>query len=140
MERSQRIAILLVLTIFGTAGCIESRCYRDRDCPDGKVCNTGNGACVTPDCLADGDCPAGEICQSHACVPGCMGDEDCGIAKICVAGHCVLETSSGSGCVCVSAPAVCAKDIHPGSTTFQSEICMGDTAQTAKLLFFGNTG
>ncbi len=139
MRRSQLFIILLLTTVVAT-GCIRSKCYKNRDCPDGQVCNTSTGACVVPDCIGDGDCLEGQICQSNVCVPGCTGDDDCGIAKVCVAGHCVLETSSGSGCECVSAPHLCAPDIHPGSTTFQTELCMGDTSQTAKLLFFGNTG
>lgn len=135
-----RIPLLVLLMVFVAVGCIRSKCYKNRDCPDGQVCNASTGACVVPDCLGDGDCDEGQICQSNVCVPGCTGDDDCGVAKVCVAGHCVLETSSGSGCVCVAAPELCAPDIHPGSTTFQSELCMGDTSQTAKLLFFGNTG
>ncbi len=140
MRTSQRIALALLLTILVTDGCIRSRCYRNRDCPGGQVCNASTGACVIPDCLGDGDCQESQICQSNVCVPGCDGDDDCGTAKVCVAGHCVLDTSSGSGCICIGAPAFCAPDIHPGSTTFQSEVCMGDSSQTAKLLFFGNTG
>ena len=140
MRRTRRITLLLLLATVLLDGCIQSRCYRDRDCPGGQVCNTSTGACVVPDCLLDDDCPEGRICQSHACVPGCAGDDDCGTAKRCVAGHCVLETSSGSGCICVGAPKLCAPDIHPDSPTFQDEICLGSTSQTAKLLFFGNTG
>ena len=140
MSGSRQIALILLFTALVVDGCIQSRCYRNRDCPSGQVCNDSTGACVVPDCVGDGDCSEGKICQSNACVPGCGGDDDCGTAKVCVAGHCVLDTSSGSGCTCVAAPDFCAPDIHPGSTTFQSEICMGDTSQTAKLLFFGNTG
>ncbi|MFH1529611.1 MAG: hypothetical protein ABIK09_02630 [Pseudomonadota bacterium] len=140
MKTSQRITLALLFTVLCSDGCIRSRCYRDRDCPGGQVCNSATGVCVVPDCIGDDACLAGQICQANVCVPGCLGDEDCGTAKVCVAGHCVLETSSGSGCICIAAPLFCAQDIHPGSTTFQSEICMGDTSQTAKLLFFGNTG
>lgn len=140
MPRTRSLTLLLLLTLLVADGCIRSRCYKDRDCPDGKLCNVDTGACVVPDCLDDSDCPGGAVCKAHVCVEGCVGDDDCGTAKVCVAGHCVLETSSGSGCICVAAPEFCAPDLHPGSQTFQSEVCLGDTAPTAKLLFFGNAG
>ena len=139
MRPLQLLTLVVLVTLLGAVACIRSRCYRDRDCPDGRVC-TAKGACVVPECIGDGDCDAGRICREHVCVPGCTGDGDCGAAKVCVAGHCVLDTSSGSGCVCVAAPHFCAPDIHPGSATYQSERCMGDGSQTAKLLFFGNVG
>ncbi|MBM4373297.1 MAG: hypothetical protein FJ098_16695 [Deltaproteobacteria bacterium] len=139
---SLRTPVLLFLgtAIAASAGCIPSRCYQDRDCPDGRLCNVSTGACVVPDCTADEDCGAGLICKAHVCVDGCATDADCGQAKLCVAGHCVLETSSGSGCSCVPAPAFCAPDLHPASPTFGTDVCLGDASPTAKLLFFGNVG
>jgi sulfatase modifying factor 1 len=51
------------------AGCVDSHCYDDLDCPSGKTCNRQSGACVYP-CTVDQDCTTGFACIDHECKPG----------------------------------------------------------------------
>lgn len=49
------------------AGCTDSRCYEDLDCPSGKTCGS-SGACGYQ-CTVDQDCTTGFSCIDHQCKP-----------------------------------------------------------------------
>ncbi len=73
--------------------CVQ--CYRDRQCPQGQVCDRNTFICHTPcpqgqmacpddnkchECCSNQDCPGHQKCTDHKCtgdICGCSTDRDC---------------------------------------------------------------
>jgi hypothetical protein len=56
-------------------GECKSGCKSDRDCLDGKTCNTETHTCEFPTCSNDSNCPDGTYCGSdQVCQTGCRMD------------------------------------------------------------------
>ncbi len=130
------VGMALALAIAGSApGCIEPKCFGDRDCAGGKVCEPFTGACVAPQCVATSECAQGRICEQHACVVGCLRTDDCSDGMLCLDSRCRgLEQQ----CQCPLAPAFCADDLNPVSPTVGQPVCVPGPEPGGTMLFFGS--
>ena len=127
-------AMLLVLALLPTS-CIESKCYRNADCPEGEVCLKESGRCVTGECSVTGDCPPGSYCKGSRCVQGCLVDDECAAGEKCIEAVCVLYSRE---CNCPLAPPLCVPDINPNSPTFGQTLCAADYEVGGLVLFVGS--
>ena len=131
----ERLSVLLVAAGLLLGGCVDSRCYRNADCPAGRYCEESTGSCEVPQCTLDSQCPAGSTCQGYQCLTGCRTDLDCQESERCVSGQCMAWDPE---CNCTKAPAACGEDRNPKSATFQNDVCLADFAGKAVVLVFGS--
>lgn len=87
------IVIVLLLRRAAANRAAANNC-KNKGCPSGKVCNTGDGNCV--DCLSDGNCSGSTpFCKTsnHTCV-ACQTDSNCGPGRTCNTGNntCIAQT------------------------------------------------
>ena len=149
--------LLAMACAFLAVGCLESKCYKDADCPSGTFCDptgkcvdkcrqdgdcpgdkrcvTSTGRCVLPECEADGECAVEQRCIDFVCEPWCDTDEDCLAGKKCYSNKCVPLSAD---CNCPLAPEVCAEDINQQSSSEGFSVCIPDTFEGGVLLFFGS--
>jgi hypothetical protein len=134
--RFRNHVILLSITfMLGSGGCIESRCYQNADCPQGKVCWQATGVCGKPECWTGSDCPSGFLCDDFLCRAGCLDDAECGDGFRCINAQCVLFQEK---CNCPEAPDFCQVDMNPNSPSSGQQVCVSDYKQGGLALFFGS--
>jgi hypothetical protein len=146
----KKLLPLVGLLVAVSAGCTNSVCETNNDCPVGNVCVSG-GACAKG-CTADTECPQGNICDltSSLCKTGCRSSSDCANGQVCAHNLCFdvsspaqsmdggLDDGGALTCSCLQSPRGCLKDINPNSTTVGTLVCEPSTPARAALLFFGN--
>ncbi len=128
------LGMWLLCCVGMTAACVESACFTQSDCPDGKVC-FADGKCRVPDCTSHADCGQKKVCESYVCVDGCTKPEECGEGQTCSSNRCVPIDEQ---CQCPSAPGFCLKDVNPASASLGTQVCSDALAGKAVVLFFGS--
>jgi hypothetical protein len=127
--------ISLSLTVALIPACIDSKCFVDRDCAGGNVCQPLTGSCVAPQCQSNQQCPAGRVCEQHRCVVGCVDDNACAKGLKCVNSRCRVWQEQ---CQCPLAPIFCPTDINPMSATFGAQVCAAGGSGGGMMLLFGS--
>lgn len=125
----------ILLTLFGVTGCVNSKCFQNADCPEGRIC-LDDGTCTVPECQSNSECSEENVCSSNQCVPGCRTDENCETGMLCFNNQCVEQ----SECDCPKAPEFCHPDLNPNSPTFNQTVCLNDSFEQGAALFFGSLG
>lgn len=75
LNAARAIWIIISLTIVTFAGCVDSRCYENRDCRSPKICGP-SGACVY-ECSSSKECGSGFKCVNHRCKAKSTGPISC---------------------------------------------------------------
>jgi len=127
--------VLLFAVAISPPACIDSKCYRNGDCPGDEVCLKESGRCVDSECGTTADCPTGSYCKNNLCVAGCLSDEQCGTGTRCIEALCIPYSRE---CDCPAAPPFCADDLNPNSATSGKTLCSSDYEKGGLALFFGS--
>jgi len=85
-------------------------CTGDGGCPDGTICNTGNGQCFEG-CRDDLECADALVCQLGRCVAPCASDLDCEAPAECQAdGRCRVPGACESKVDCPDPATYCDRE------------------------------
>ncbi len=136
--KRQPLSLGLMISIIGALAqpaCIESKCFRNADCADGRLCQQATGACQTAECQSSDQCGPARVCKQGACVPGCKGDSDCVSGQKCFETQCRTVEAE---CQCPLAPKFCLTDVNPTSAAYGTDICFPSESSGGTLLFFGS--